>query len=144
MVKSAKVGRTGSFGCVARNLGFAVLIAVCDGAERLQIPRTVTTNAQSALNVQMAYSHNGLANSLLVSVDASLEAAFAVIVCRFRRLRFFIELRLPTCLTLATAGNAHEFGGKFRREHYPKRPFMGPALEKVKDRLPPMWAGSIR
>lgn len=45
---------------------------------------------------------------------------------------------------VATAGKAHEFGGLFRRERYPKRPFMGPALEKVKDRLPPMWAGSIR
>ena len=50
----------------------------------------------------------------------------------------------PDFDVIATAGKAHEFGGKFRREHYPKRPFMGPALEKVKDRLPPMWAGSIR
>ena len=50
----------------------------------------------------------------------------------------------PDVDVIAPAGKAHELGGKFRREHYPKRPFMGPALEKVKDRLPPMWAGSIR
>jgi len=50
----------------------------------------------------------------------------------------------PIFELIGTAGKAHEFGGKFRRERYPKRPFMGPALEKVKDRLPPMWAGSIR
>ena len=28
--------------------------------------------------------------------------------------------------------------------NYPKRPLMGPALEKVKDRLPKMWGTSIR
>ncbi len=50
----------------------------------------------------------------------------------------------PDFDVIGAAGKAHEFGGRFRRERYPKRPFMGPALEKVKDRLPPMWAGSIR
>ncbi|MBN8605049.1 MAG: hypothetical protein J0M26_28890 [Planctomycetes bacterium] len=50
----------------------------------------------------------------------------------------------PSFEVVGTAGKAHEFGGKYRRERYPKRPFMGPALEKVKDRLPSMWAGSIR
>lgn len=44
----------------------------------------------------------------------------------------------------ADSGSAHEFGGRFRKEKYDKRPFMGPALEKVKDRLPPMWAGSVK
>jgi phage gpG-like protein len=50
----------------------------------------------------------------------------------------------PDFDVVETAGKAHEFGGNFRRERYPKRPFMGPALEKVKDRIPSMWAGSIR
>jgi len=50
----------------------------------------------------------------------------------------------PDFDVVGAAGKAHEFGGRFRRERYPKRPFMGPALEKVKDRLPPMWANSIR
>ncbi len=50
----------------------------------------------------------------------------------------------PDFEVVGTAGKAHEFGGRFRREVYPKRPFMGPALEKVKDRLPSMWASSIR
>ena len=45
---------------------------------------------------------------------------------------------------VGVAGKAHEFGGRFRRERYPKRPFMGPALEKVKDRLPSLWANSVR
>jgi hypothetical protein len=41
------------------------------------------------------------------------------------------------------SGSAHEFGGRYRREHYPKRPYMGPALEKLQDRLPDFWANSV-
>ena len=50
----------------------------------------------------------------------------------------------PDVSIVSTAGMAHEFGGQFRGERYPKRPFMGPALEKTKDRLPRMWAGSVK
>ena len=42
------------------------------------------------------------------------------------------------------SASAHEHGGRYRRQRYPRRPFMGPALEKTKDRLPRMWAGSVR
>jgi hypothetical protein len=42
------------------------------------------------------------------------------------------------------SGSAHEFGGRYRRELYPKRPYMGPALEKIQDRLPDFWASSVR
>lgn len=50
----------------------------------------------------------------------------------------------PDVSIVSTAGTAHEFGGRFRGEQYPRRPFMGPALEKTKERLPKMWAGSVR
>lgn len=50
----------------------------------------------------------------------------------------------PDIQSLGTAGKAHEHGGHYRRERYPKRPFMGPALEKTKERLPKLWAGSVR
>lgn len=50
----------------------------------------------------------------------------------------------PDAEVAADSGSAHEFGGRFRLENYDKRPFMGPALEKVKDRLPRMWAGSVK
>jgi hypothetical protein len=50
----------------------------------------------------------------------------------------------PDYEVAANSGMAHEFGGKFRREKYDKRPFMGPALENVKDRLPSFWAGSVK
>ncbi len=45
---------------------------------------------------------------------------------------------------VGTSGSAHELGGRYRREHYPKRPYMGPALEKLQDRLPDFWANSVR
>jgi len=50
----------------------------------------------------------------------------------------------PSFDFIGTAGKAHELGGKFRKERYPKRPFMGPALEKVKDRLPSMWSSRMQ
>ena len=50
----------------------------------------------------------------------------------------------PDAEVAADSGSAHEFGGRFRQENYDKRPFMGPALEKTKDRLPRMWAGSVK
>ncbi len=50
----------------------------------------------------------------------------------------------PDFSIVGKAGTAHEFGGRFRGGRYPKRPFMGPALQKTKDRLPKMWAGSVR
>ena len=45
---------------------------------------------------------------------------------------------------VAQSARAHEFGGRYRRERYPKRPFMGPALTKTQSRLPRHWAGSVR
>jgi hypothetical protein len=50
----------------------------------------------------------------------------------------------PDYAVAADSGRAHEFGGHFRREDYPRRSFMGPALEKTKDRLPAFWAGSVK
>jgi hypothetical protein len=50
----------------------------------------------------------------------------------------------PDVEVAGTSGKAHEFGGHYRNEEYPLRAFMGPALEKTKDRLPPMWAGSVK
>jgi len=50
----------------------------------------------------------------------------------------------PDYAVAADSGRAHEFGGRYRDENYDRRPFMGPALEKVKDRLPAFWAGSVK
>jgi len=50
----------------------------------------------------------------------------------------------PDAGIVGTSGSAHEFGGRYRRNRYEKRPFMGPALEKAKDRLPRTWANSVK
>ena len=50
----------------------------------------------------------------------------------------------PARDAVGTSGSAHERGGRYRRERYPQRPFMGPALEKLQDRLPDFWANSVR
>jgi phage gpG-like protein len=49
----------------------------------------------------------------------------------------------PEASIVGEAGAAHEFGGEFRGEDYPERPFMGPALETNVDRFASEWAGSI-
>ena len=50
----------------------------------------------------------------------------------------------PAYQMIGLSATAHEFGGRYRRGRYPKRSFMGPALEKTRDRLPRFWAGSVR
>ncbi len=50
----------------------------------------------------------------------------------------------PAYEIVGPSAMAHEFGGRFRHERYDRRPFMEPALEKIKDRLPRMWAASVR
>jgi len=50
----------------------------------------------------------------------------------------------PSVALVGTSAAAHEFGGRFRKERYPRRRFMGPALEQTRAKLPRHWAGSVR
>jgi len=50
----------------------------------------------------------------------------------------------PSVALVGTSATAHEFGGRYRKERYPRRPFMGPALEQTRAKLPKHWAGSVR
>lgn len=49
-----------------------------------------------------------------------------------------------TAATFDQIGKRHEFGGTFEGKKFPKRPFMRPALDEVKSRLPRMWARSVK
>lgn len=49
----------------------------------------------------------------------------------------------PRASVVGDAGEAHEFGGEFKGDDYPERPFMGPALEANEARFASGWAGSI-
>lgn len=50
----------------------------------------------------------------------------------------------PTANLMDASAEPHEYGGMYKGEMYPARPFMGPALERVRDRLPSFWKDSIR
>ena len=39
---------------------------------------------------------------------------------------------------------AHEFGGKYRKERYPKRPLMGPTLKESAPRLAKLWQDAVK
>ena len=50
----------------------------------------------------------------------------------------------PAYEMVGTSGSAHEFGGRYKRQRYPRRAFMGPALRENLPRLPKIWAASVR
>lgn len=50
----------------------------------------------------------------------------------------------PAYEIAGTSGSAHEFGGRYKRQRYPRRAFMGPALQDNLPRLPKLWAASIK
>lgn len=49
----------------------------------------------------------------------------------------------PRKSVVGLSAAAHEFGGEFKGEMYPERPFMGPALEKNLTAFGASFAGSI-
>jgi hypothetical protein len=49
----------------------------------------------------------------------------------------------PSAALMGPAARAHEFGGQFRGEHYPARPFMGPALDRSLDTFAGDFSGSL-
>jgi hypothetical protein len=49
----------------------------------------------------------------------------------------------PAYGVVRDVGMAHEFGGRYRGDSFKPRPFMGPAINSIKDRLPRQWANSI-
>lgn len=49
----------------------------------------------------------------------------------------------PQASIVGEAGSAHEFGGVFKGQAFPERAFMGPALDRNRDRFAAGWAGSI-
>lgn len=64
-----------------------------------------------------------------------------------RSVRFFANDRGavigPVASMVGTSGTAQEFGGQYKGEEYPARPFMGPALSRAVPRIGGDWAGSV-
>ena len=50
----------------------------------------------------------------------------------------------PSAAFVGTSAAAHEFGGGYRGERYPKRPLMGPALRDSIPHLAGMWENAVK
>jgi hypothetical protein len=50
----------------------------------------------------------------------------------------------PARSVIGPAGQPHEFGGSFRDESYPDRPYMRPGLEAILPRMPEEFRGLIK
>ena len=50
----------------------------------------------------------------------------------------------PSIRFVGTSIQAHEFGGGYRKERYPKRPLMGPSLRESAPHLAKMWEGAVK
>lgn len=50
----------------------------------------------------------------------------------------------PSERFVGTSMAAHEFGGAYKRERYPRRPLMGPALKESTPRLARMWRDAVK
>jgi phage gpG-like protein len=49
----------------------------------------------------------------------------------------------PRESVVGASAAAHEFGGSYKGQSYPERPFMGPALTRAESRFAASFAGSI-
>ena len=50
----------------------------------------------------------------------------------------------PSVRFVGTSMQAHEFGGGYKRERYPKRPLMGPSLRESAPHLAKMWENAVK
>ena len=50
----------------------------------------------------------------------------------------------PSFRFVGTSMQAHEFGGGYKRERYPKRPLMGPSLRESAPHLAKMWEDAVK
>ncbi len=50
----------------------------------------------------------------------------------------------PSERFVGTSMSAHEFGGAYKRERYPKRPLMGPSLKESAPRLARLWQDAVK
>ena len=67
-----------------------------------------------------------------------------------RGILFGVEKRRPSVAIgpserfVGESMSAHEFGGRYRKERYPKRPLMGPTLKESAPRLSRLWEDAVK
>ncbi|MGN1121725.1 MAG: hypothetical protein ACI4RV_05105 [Eubacteriales bacterium] len=50
----------------------------------------------------------------------------------------------PAETIIGTAMQAHEFGGRYKKQRYPKRPLMAPTLERSTTKLAKFWENTVK
>lgn len=50
----------------------------------------------------------------------------------------------PSAAIVGESASAHEFGGAYKKERYPKRPLMGPALKESSPHLARLWQDAVK
>ena len=50
----------------------------------------------------------------------------------------------PSVQFVGESMSAHEFGGAYRKERYPKRPLMGPSLKESSPHLAQFWRDAVK
>lgn len=109
--------------------------------------------AQKAMFRNLGHAAASISKSAKESIEQSSAPAPAGHPPHTRRklLRKAIQFKVdptravigPRQSVAGVSGKAHEFGGRFRGDVYPERPFMAPALEKATPRFAGSFAGSI-
>ena len=113
------------------NVDFKTRRATCDYCDNdVILPRQeVTSSDKASAPGSPPHTRQGLLKqSLLFGVDSRRES---VVIG-------------PAESIIGTAMVAHEYGGTYRKRRYPKRPLMGPTLEKTANKLPALWEKSVK
>jgi hypothetical protein len=99
------------------------------GAIRIQAIRSIKKSPYPAPPGQPVHTRQGLIQRAIIY---SVEKEKQTVVVG------------PSERVIGIAGKPHEHGGLFRGRMYPARPFMWPALLRIRHRLPKYWAKSIK
>ena len=90
--------------------------------------RKVVTSPKPSLPSQPPHSRRGLLKrSILFGMDGDRSVLIG-----------------PGFRYVGASASAHEFGGKYMKERYPKRPLMGPSLKESAPRIAKMWQDAVK
>jgi len=98
-----------------------------------------THQSQRAAKIRKLNSHRKKRGRATVKVPKSFVLANAIVYAQENG----AAVVGPRKSVAGMIGETHEFGGQYKGAQYPERPFMGPALDKSRDRFAASFAGSI-
>lgn len=97
-------------------------------AIRADAIKSIEQSPDASAPGQPPHSRRGqLRRAILYDVDASSRVAVVG----------------PRATLVGESAQAHEFGGAYKKQDYPARPFMRPALDQELDKIPAGFSGQI-